>query len=66
MTTIAPEPPPVLRVEEAAELLRIGRSAVYDLIRTGRLRSFKVGRSRRIPRDAIADAIAYLTEETNL
>ncbi len=65
MTMTAPDLPPVLRVEEAAELLRIGRSAAYDLIRSGRLRSFKVGRSRRIPREAIAEAIAHLTEETN-
>lgn len=54
---------PVLKVEEAAELLKIGRSAVYDLMRTGRLRSFKVGRSRRIPRDAIAEAIDLLLRE---
>ncbi|MEV4534661.1 tyrosine-type recombinase/integrase [Asanoa sp. NPDC049518] len=33
----------MLRVEEAAQALGIGRSLVYDLIRSGQLRSFKVG-----------------------
>jgi excisionase family DNA binding protein len=55
--------PRVLRVEEAARALGIGRSLVYDLIRSGRLRSFKVGSRRLIPADAIDDAIAALTEE---
>ena len=35
--------------EEAAEALRLGRSKVYDLMRTGALRSVKIGGSRRIP-----------------
>ena len=63
MTMTSTDLPPVLRIEEAAQLLKIGRSAVYDLIRTGRLRSFKVGRSRRIPRDAIAKTIDLLLTE---
>ncbi len=49
--------PRVLRVEEAAQLLGIGRSLVYDLIREGRLRSFKVGSRRLIPVTAVNDFI---------
>jgi excisionase family DNA binding protein len=48
----------VLRVEEAAQLLGIGRSLVYDLIREGRLRSVKVGSRRIIPLTAIDDFLA--------
>ncbi|MEV4764709.1 MULTISPECIES: helix-turn-helix domain-containing protein [unclassified Micromonospora] len=61
----APTPitPRVLRVEEAAQALGIGRSLVYDLIRSGRLRSFKVGSRRLIPSVAIDEVIATLTEE---
>ena len=55
--------PRVLRVEEAARELRIGRSLVYDLIRTGRLRSFKVGSRRLIPAAAIEETIAILSGE---
>jgi excisionase family DNA binding protein len=53
----------VLRVEEAARVLGIGRSLVYDLIRSGRLRSFKVGSRRLIPIAAIDEVISILSGE---
>lgn len=34
--------------ESAAEQLSLSRATVYELIRTGELPSFKIGRSRRI------------------
>ena len=40
----------VLTVEEAAHLLRIGRSAAYAAVRTGEIPSVRVGRTLRIPR----------------
>ncbi|RZU72026.1 AlpA family transcriptional regulator [Micromonospora kangleipakensis] len=55
--------PRVLRVEEAARALGIGRSLTYDLIRSGQLRSFKVGSRRLIPAAAIDEVITTLTEE---
>ncbi|MEV5692462.1 helix-turn-helix domain-containing protein [Micromonospora globbae] len=61
--TSTPITPRVLRVEEAARALGIGRSLVYNLIRSGRLRSFKVGSRRLIPAAAIDETIAMLTEE---
>ena len=36
------------RVIEAAEVLGIGRTTVYTLLKSGALRSVHVGRSRRI------------------
>lgn len=63
MDTSTPITPRVLRVEEAARALGIGRSLAYDLIRSGRLRSFKVGSRRLIPASAIAEVIATLTKE---
>jgi excisionase family DNA binding protein len=53
--------PILLRVDEAAHLLGIGRTRVYDLIRLGLLRSVKVFGSRRIPRDAIDEYVRSLT-----
>jgi excisionase family DNA binding protein len=63
MGQLITEPPRLIRVEEAAKLLDIGRSAVYDLIRSGRLRSVKIGRSRRIPREAVDEVITALAGE---
>lgn len=47
-------------VEEVAEMLGIGRTAVYRLIKTGDLGSQKVGGSRRI---FLSDLEDYLGEE---
>ncbi|GAA2576811.1 helix-turn-helix domain-containing protein [Actinomadura fulvescens] len=51
------------RVSEAMELLSLSRSVIYELIRSGRLRSVCEGRSRRIPGSAIAEYIALLERE---
>lgn len=53
----------LLRPEEAAELLSIGRSKVYELIGTGELRSVRIGASRRIPTDALLDFIGQLSSQ---
>lgn len=44
-----------LTVEEAAEVLHISRDMVYHLLRTGQLRSIKIGKLRRISRDWITE-----------
>lgn len=55
--------PVLYRVEEAAEAMRISRSVIYELIRSDRLRTVKVGRSRRVPVDALAECVALLSED---
>ncbi|GGZ86142.1 helix-turn-helix domain-containing protein [Streptomyces echinoruber] len=60
MTTATPE---LLTVPEVMARLRLGRSTVYDLIRSRRLVSITVGRSRRIPADALRDFINRELEE---
>ncbi|MFB4314766.1 helix-turn-helix domain-containing protein [Actinomadura sp. 21ATH] len=49
-------------VEQVAEILQIGRDKVYALIRTGRLRSIKIGKLRRITDQHLAEFIASLEE----
>ena len=49
------ELPLALTVTEAGQVLRIGRNVAYDLVRSGQLRSVRVGRNIRIPRDALAE-----------
>jgi len=47
--------PVLLSIDETAQSLRIGRSMVWQLVKTGELRSVKIGASRRIPVAAIAE-----------
>ncbi|HEY9522259.1 MAG TPA: helix-turn-helix domain-containing protein [Thermopolyspora sp.] len=55
---------PLLTTAEAAERLRIGRSTLYDLIRTNRLRTVKIGSRRLVPVAALAEVIELLSQET--
>ena len=43
----------VLTLEETAKHLGVSRSTAYELIRTGRLRSVRIGRLLRIPASAV-------------
>ncbi len=70
-------PPTVLRTEAVPVLdlltvpqvmarLQLGRSAVYDLLRSGQLASITLGRARRIPTHALTDFIhARLEQEAS-
>lgn len=49
-------------VEQIAEILNIGRDKVYFLLRTGQLRSIKIGKLRRITDQHLADFIASLED----
>jgi excisionase family DNA binding protein len=46
--------------EEAAGLLTIGRSQLFELIARGEIESVKIGRLRRIPHDALTAYIQRL------
>ena len=50
----------LLSVTEVADLLRIHRTTVYDLLATGELRSTTLGRRRLIPRAAVEEFVALL------
>jgi excisionase family DNA binding protein len=49
-------------IEEAAEVLSVGRSTVYDLVRMRLLDTVLIGRSRRIPASALRELIERLRE----
>jgi excisionase family DNA binding protein len=53
----------VYSVEEAADLLGIGRTFMFQLVATGEIDSFKIGNRRKIPRDAIDGYIGRLRAE---
>ncbi|MDG5807477.1 helix-turn-helix domain-containing protein [Streptomyces ossamyceticus] len=47
-----------VRVEEAARRLSIGRTTMYALIRDGAVQTVPIGRSRRVPVQALSDYLA--------
>ena len=49
------ELPLVLRVEDLMPILGIGRNTAYELVRCGKIRSIRIGRQLRVPRDAVAE-----------
>ncbi len=51
------------RVTEAMALLSLKRSVIYELLRSGRLRSVREGRTRLIPAAAITDYVRLLELE---
>lgn len=50
--------PLTLTVEEAGQILRVGRNTAYDLVRCGKLPSVRVGKQIRIPRQALLDYLS--------
>jgi excisionase family DNA binding protein len=53
----------LLRIEEAAQRLGIGRSLMYLLVLFGEVESVHVGRLRRIPAECLAEHVARLRVE---
>ena len=50
--------PLTLTVEEAGQILRVGRNTAYELVRCGKLPSIRVGKQIRILRQALLDYLS--------
>jgi excisionase family DNA binding protein len=53
----------LLTPTEAAEVLGIGRSKLYELMRAGKVESVLIGAARRVPVEALDAYIAVLREQ---
>lgn len=53
------------RVTDAMAALSLSRSVIYELLRSGRLRSVREGRTRLVPAAAIAEYVALLEHEAD-
>ena len=47
--------PHTRRVEELMPIFGVGRNTAYELVRSGQIRSIRVGRQLRVPKDAVQD-----------
>ena len=52
------ELPLTLRVEDLMSILGIGRNTAYELVRSGQIRSIKVGKQIRIPKEALREYLS--------
>ncbi len=50
--------PLALRVEDLMSILSIGRNSAYSLLHSGKIRFIKIGKSYRIPKDALIKYLA--------
>lgn len=53
----------MFKVEEGAQHIRVSRSKMFELLKSGEIRSVKIGRSRRIPAAALDEYVARLLDE---
>ena len=53
----------LVRPEDAAHVLGVGRTKVYELMRSGALRSVRIGGLRRVPVATLAEFVARLEAE---
>ena len=53
----------VLTIQEAAEILRIGKSAAYEAARTGELPVIQFGRRKLVPRAALEKLLMNAGED---
>lgn len=47
----------LITIDELCEALMIGKNAAYKLLSSGQIKSFRLGRKWKIPRDSILDYI---------
>lgn len=54
----------LLTPEEAAHLIAVGRSKMYELIASGAVKSVKIGALRRVPAFALEEYVTALIDQT--
>ena len=54
-----------LTIEEAAEILGIGRSSAYQAARTGEIPTLKIGRRLLVPRVALERLLERVPDKAN-
>ena len=59
----ASQPPVLVTIRQAAQMLSLSRSTVYDLIRDGTIEVVHVGRSARVPVEAVFGFVTTLRAE---
>ena len=51
----------LMSIDQVCEQLNIGKNTAYELLNSGQIKAFKIGRSWKIPKDAVDKFIARCT-----
>ncbi len=49
--------PDLMTVQQVAKYLQVSEPTVWRMVSEGRIRSVKIGRARRVPKEALAELI---------
>lgn len=49
----------ILTITDLMDYLAVGKNTAYSLIREGKIKSFRIGRNYKIPKQAVIDYIYY-------
>ena len=52
----------LITVDELCELLMVGKNAAYKLLNSGTIKSFRIGRAWKIPRESLNE---FIKQQTN-
>lgn len=52
----------ILTVDDVMEIMGIGKNTAYDLLRTGKIKCFRIRGKWKIPKQSIID---YIVDQTN-
>lgn len=47
----------MVTIDELCEMLAIGRNTAYSLLKSGKIKAFKIGRIWKIPREAVSEYV---------
>ena len=54
----------LMTIEDLCETLMVGKNAAYDLLKSGEVKSFRIGRKWKIPRDSLNEYIKRQIAQT--
>lgn len=57
--------PLLLTINQVASLLNLGRTKTYELVRSGKIKSFKIGSRRLIPCEEVERYVKQASEDPN-
>ncbi len=56
----------ILTVEELMEVMYIGKNTAYQLLQSGEIRAFRIGRVWKIPKDAVREYMGRMVGRKSL